>query len=111
MGVKIDTTTKINIDFNPTTIVAEVIQNLWALYSSIEFEIPLDMGLGLSARYVDKPIETAKALMTADIHEKTEKYEPRAKIVNISYEADKESGKLKPIVEVTINGEYEKYTE
>lgn len=79
----------------------------------IEYDVPLDRALGLNATYIDKPIEAAKALATTDIYDKTEEYEPRAEITNIDFKADYERGILKPIVEVEINGEYEKeeYTE
>lgn len=52
-------------------------------------------------------------MATTDIYDKTEEYEPRAEITNIDFKADYERGILKPIVEVEINGEYEKeeYTE
>ncbi len=113
MGYVIDTTEKENINLAPGTVEEEVIQNLWFLYSSLEYDVPLDRELGLNATYIDKPIEAAKALATTDIYDKTEEYEPRAEIVNVDFKADYERGILKPIVEVEINGEYEneEYTE
>lgn len=113
MGYTIDTTKNQQVNLAPGTVYEEVIQNLWFLYSSIEYDIPLDRALGLNATYIDKPIEAAKALATTDIYDKTEEYEPRAEITNIDFKADYERGILKPIVEVEINGEYEKeeYTE
>ena len=113
MGYTIDTTKNQQVNLAPGTVYEEVIQNLWFLYSSIEYDIPLDRALGLNATYIDKPIEAAKALATTDIYDKTEEYEPRAEIVNVDFKADYERGILKPIVEVEINGEYEKeeYTE
>lgn len=106
----IDTTEKVDINLTPETVEEEVMQNLWFLYSSIEYDVPLDRALGLNATFIDKPIETAKALATTDIYEKTEKYEPRAEIQNISFsvvEDEYKNGILKPIVEVAINGEYD----
>lgn len=113
MGVIIDTTKEERINIAPKTVEEEVIQNLWFLYSSIEYDVPLDRELGLNATYIDKPIETAKALATTDVYDKTEEYEPRAEIVNIDFSVDYERGILKPIVEVEINGGYdnEEYTE
>lgn len=113
MSVVIDTTESVDINILPTTIEEEVIQNLWLLYSSTEFDCPLDRELGLKAEFIDRPIETAKALATAQIYEKTEKYEPRADIESIDFSIDYEKGILKPIVEVTVNGEYdnEEYTD
>lgn len=102
----VDTTQKKQINIAPDTVYEEVIQNLWFLYSTTEYGVPLDRALGLNAVYIDKPIETAKALLIADIYDKTEKYEPRAKIVNIEFSADYEKGILKPIVEVEVDGEY-----
>lgn len=108
----IDTTiTKENISLVPATIEEEIIQNLYFLYSSLEYDIPLDRALGLNAIYIDKPIKAAKALITTDIYDKTTAYEPRAKIVKIDFKTDYERGVLKPIVEVDIDGEYnKKYT-
>ena len=109
----VDTTKENEINLAPATVYEEVIQNLYFLYSSTEYDIPLDRELGLNPKYIDKPIETAKALVTTDIYDKTEEYEPRAEIVSIEFKADYESGVLKPIVEVVINEEYdnEEYTE
>lgn len=109
----IDTTiTKENISFVPVTIEEEIIQNLYFLYSSLEYDIPLNRALGLNAAYIDKPIKAAKALITTDIYDKTMAYEPRATIVKIDFKTDYERGILKPIVEVDINGEYnKKYTQ
>ncbi len=113
MDYIVDTTKENEINLAPATVYEEVIQNLYFLYSSTEYDIPLDRELGLNPKYIDKPIETAKALATTDIYDKTEEYEPRAEIVNIDFKADYESGVLKPIVEVVINDEYdnEEYTE
>lgn len=113
MSYIIDTTKNQQVNLAPGTVYEEVIQNLWFLYSSLEYDVPLDRALGLNATYIDKPIEAAKALATTDIYDKTEEYEPRAEITNIDFKADYERGILKPIVEVEINGEYEKeeYTE
>ena len=88
MSYTIDTTNEEQININPATVEEEVIQNLWFLYSSIEYDVPLDRALGLNATYIDKPIETAKALATTDIYDKTEQYEPGAEIVNIDFSVD-----------------------
>lgn len=106
MSYRIDTTQNNQINIEPKTVYEEVIQNLWFLYSSIEYDVPLDRALGLNATYIDKPIEAAKALAITDIYDKTEEYEPRAEIVNIDFTVDYEKGVLKPIVEVEVNGEY-----
>lgn len=107
MDYIIDTTKENEINLAPATVYEEVIQNLYFLYSSTEYDVPLDRELGLDGTYIDRPVETAKALITANIYDKTEEYEPRVEIVSIEFEADYERGVLKPIVEVEINGGYE----
>lgn len=113
MNFIVETIENHDINLEPVTVEEEIMQNLWFLYSSLEYDVPLDRELGLRATYIDKPIEAVKALATTDIYDKTEEYEPRAEIVNIDFKADYESGVLKPIVEVVINDEYgnEEYTE
>ena len=103
----VDTTKKNEINLTPTTVYEEVMQNLYFLYSSMEYDVPLDRELGLNATYIDKSIGTAKALVAIDIYDKTEEYEPRAEIVNIEFEIDYERGMLKPVVEVIINDGYD----
>lgn len=97
------------INLFPGTVEEEVLQNLWILYSSLECDVPLDRGLGLNAECTDRPFEVAKALVQAEIYDKTEQYEPRAEVINISFSEsnnmeDYMQGRLKPVVEVEING-------
>lgn len=107
MTYTVDTTKEYDINLCPDTVYEEVMQNLYFLYSSMEYDVPLNRGFGLSGTFIDKPTETAKALATINIYDKTEEYEPRAEIVSIDFEADYERGILKPIVEVEINDEYD----
>ena len=56
MSFTIDTTQEQPISLAPQTIYEEVIQNVWFLLSSIEYDIPLNREFGLNAAYIDKPI-------------------------------------------------------
>lgn len=107
MAYIIDTTKEEEINLAPGSVYEEVIQNLYFLYSSLEYDVPLDRGLGLNPVYVDRQIETAKALAASDIYDKTEQYEPRAEVVDIDFKEDDQAGILQPVVEVEINGEYD----
>lgn len=110
MAYTIDTSSKAEeIKLVPETLEEEVLQNLWVLYSSVVCDVPLDRGLGLEPSYTDRPLEVAKALVQAEIYDKTEQYEPRAEVTSISFSgpgntADYMEGRLKPVVEVEING-------
>ena len=70
MSFTIDTTQEQPINLAPQTLYEEVIQNVWFLLSSLEYDIPLNREFGLNAAYIDKPITTATALATADIYDK-----------------------------------------
>ena len=98
----INTENEYRINLSPANDAEEILQNLYFLYSSVECDCPLDESLGLKATYIDRPLEVAKALMVADIYDKTEQYEPRAEIKGISFIMDYGNGILKPIVEVKI---------
>ncbi len=49
MSFTIDTTQEQPISLAPQTIYEEVIQNVWFLLSSIEYDIPLNREFGLNA--------------------------------------------------------------
>ena len=61
MDYMVDTTKENKINLAPETVYEEVIQNLYFLYSSMEYDIPLDRELGLNPKYIDKPIESQGA--------------------------------------------------
>lgn len=48
----VDTTKENEINLAPATVYEEVIQNLYFLYSSTEYDIPLDRELGLSLIHI-----------------------------------------------------------
>jgi len=103
---------KKEINFRPETVVEEVLQNVWFILNTMEYDCPLARGLGLNPDYIDKPIEAAQALSVSDIYDKIELYEPRAEIQEISFEADHLTGRVGAVLEVEINGDYDKeYTE
>ena len=43
MNYTVDTTENQPINLEPVTVEEEVIQNLWFLYSSLEYDVPLDL--------------------------------------------------------------------
>lgn len=109
VSIVINTAQPINISLAPKTIEEEVLQNIWTLLSSLEYDVPLDCKFGINGDFIDKPIQTAKALVVSEIYEKIEQYEPRAEIIDITFATSDEEamqGILKPIVEVKINAEY-----
>lgn len=94
------------INLAPETVVEEVLQNVAIIISTPQYSVPLDRGFGISARFVDMPIPTAQALIISEMFDAIEKYEPRAQILEVTFEQDeKMPGKLIPRMEVNISGD------
>lgn len=74
------------INFSPQTEEEEILQNFRTIIKTRKGTVPLDRDFGLSWSWLDKPFQVAKSLMIAELYEVTEEYEPRAKILSISFE-------------------------
>ena len=100
------------IRFRPENMVEEVLQNVWFILNTMEYDCPLERGLGLNPGFIDRPIETAQALSVADVFDKIETYEPRAEVLEVTFESNHAIGRIYVKVEVNINGDYdsEEYT-
>lgn len=91
--------------FNTSDIVQSVLQNLSLLYATKQGTVPQYREFGLPMEFIDKPMPVAQTMAVAEITEATEKFEPRATIVDITFEVDNVTGRMKPIVEVEIDDE------
>lgn len=76
----------------------DIINCLRMLYSTLEGEVPLDRSFGLNPEVLDLTIPIAKGKLTIDLIEKTEKYEPRVKVVKVEFKEDLINGTLIPKV-------------
>ena len=94
-----------NIDLAPATVVEEVLQNVAILISTPKFTVPLDRNLGLTQAFIDKPPAVAKALLIGDVMDAIEEYEPRAKVVEVTFLENGKLGQIVPQVEVNISAE------
>lgn len=105
MGLVVTAYEKKDINLAPESVTEEVLQNIAMIISTPQYTVPLDRGFGLPQRFIDKPLPVAKALLIAEVLEAVEKYEPRAKVENVSFAESKQeamAGKLIPQVEVSI---------
>ena len=91
--------------FNTTDKVQSVLQNLSLLYATKRGTVPQYREYGLPMEFQDKPLPVAQTMAVAEITEATEKFEPRAIIVGITFEVDNVTGRMIPIVEVEIDDE------
>ncbi|WP_419783464.1 GPW/gp25 family protein [Maridesulfovibrio sp.] len=85
--------------------VAEILQNVRIILSTIRGTVPFDRLFGLNAIFVDKPLPEAMAEFRGDAIQTVEKYEPRVKVVSVDFKAkpdDAMDGRLYPVVRVRI---------
>ena len=69
---------------NESTI-KEVYRNLLVLYGTRAGEQALDRDFGIDANINDCPQESAQALLAAEYIRKTQRYEPRARVVRVEW--------------------------
>lgn len=88
------------IDFGATG-AKEVLQNCRMILTTIKFSCPLDRDFAIDPN-LDGPINITQAKLTAQIVAAIKKYEPRARVKQVTYKGDGLGGKLKPVVKVEI---------
>ncbi len=84
------------IDFAPISLAAELNQNLFTILSTAQGTVVLDRQFGLDITALDEAPAVAEAMITSQIYELVERYEPRAIIQQVSFETDHDSGRLIP---------------
>ena len=92
--VKAFTPGKLNLA--PETLEEEVLQNVAIIVSTPKFSVPLDRGLGLAQRFIDKPIQVAQSILISEVLDAVEE------VTNVTFEAGETPGLLVPVLEVNI---------
>lgn len=106
MTYKVSSQDLSEIKLNEDDTVASVLQNIAIILSTRRQSAPFYRDFGLPMRFIDKPIEVAKTLMIAEIQEAILEFEPRATLLNVTFEIDENApGRLVPTVEVEIANE------
>ena len=90
------------ITLAPATYIEEILQNVAMIISTTKNTAPLYRDFGISAAFLDKPTVAAEAILIAEILDAIEMYEPRAEVLNVSFERDERTGRLFPRLEVGI---------
>lgn len=91
-----------NINLAPETREEEIMQNVAVIISTPKFSVPLDRGLGMAQRFVDKPIQVAQSILISEVLDAVERDEPRVEVLNVTFEMGDTPGVLIPVVEVDI---------
>lgn len=93
-----------NIRFSQSDAVNAVLQNIAVILSTPMGTVPLYREFGLDWSFLDKPRPIAEVLMVAPVREAIQRWEPRARVLNV-FPGDDPSrpGSLAPVVEVDID--------
>ncbi len=75
-----------SVNFAPSSVVSEVLQNVRTIISTRRGTVPLDRDFGLTWSYIDKPLPVAQMLFRTEIIAALEEYEPRAQVESITFE-------------------------
>ena len=81
----------------------EVLQNVRTYLCTPRFLVVLDRALGIDATVIDRPMNKARAIISADILGSLPHVEPRAKIVSLDFSGDGLDGVLIPMVKGRVN--------
>ena len=90
------------ISFYPSTELEEILQNVTTILSTIRGSVPLDRAFGISANFLDAPMNIAKTKLIMAITEAVPEQEPRANVLEVIFDGDGQIGKLQVKVKLDI---------
>lgn len=91
-----------NINLTPETREEEILQNVAVIISTPKFSVPLDRGMGMAQRFIDKPIQVAESILISEVLDAVERDEPRVEVLGVTFEMGELPGAMIPVVEVNI---------
>ena len=87
----------IQMEFNyNSTEIKDIKKCLSILYSTREGEQALDRSFGLNLDFLSMPMPVAQSQFALEIVRKTAIYEPRVKVVEVTYSYDEIEGQMIP---------------
>ncbi|WP_051585901.1 hypothetical protein [Caldanaerobius polysaccharolyticus] len=93
MLVTIDTSNISNINWS-TSGTDRVIQNVINIIKTFKYEVAYDRTMGLTGKFIDKPLDEAIALATAEIIEVITEREPRAAVKEVNFTGLNDDGNM-----------------
>jgi len=90
------------IMFGVTDVILEVMQNCRTILTTRKGTVPLDREFGIAADFLDSPMPTVRAEAEQDIFMAIRRYEPRAVLKEITWDADILSGKVMPRIKIEV---------
>lgn len=92
------------VDFGATGI-AEIVQNVRTIITTLIGTVPLDREFGVDMRIIDQPIPAAQAKYSAELYRAIKKYEPRVRVRSVKYTqsaSEMMNGKITPVIEIEV---------
>ncbi len=83
-------------------MILSVLQNIRVILETAKGSVPLYRDFGTDYSFLDAPQNVVKPMIHVAVKDAIERYEPRARFVDISGWKASEDGRLWPIVEVEI---------
>ena len=94
-----------NVVFSPISEIQGIIQNVRTIIATRKGSVPLDRDFGLGWGFVDQPIATSQAILSAEIVRQVRAYEPRARVIRVIFDptSNAADGQSKPVVVIGVN--------
>ncbi|RDY27133.1 hypothetical protein [Lachnotalea glycerini] len=87
----------LNFDYSSNEM-EDIKRCLMVLYGTKAGQQPLDREFGLTSDFIGMPLEVSKNLFALEVIEKTERYESRVQVIDVTYQEDYDRGFLQPII-------------
>lgn len=91
-----------DVKIESSSMDTEVLNRLKNLYSTYEGTVPFDRNFGINPNILDEPIDIAKGKLVAEVIQKTQKYEPGIRVIEVKFNTKLDEGKVSPRVVVDI---------
>lgn len=96
----------IGFDYVEAALIDELRKNVETLLGTPAGTVPGDRNFGISQEFVGMPVPVVENLLSLEIIEKIDAYEPRLTVKNIAFEHD-QNGNIKARVRLGANQYYE----
>lgn len=108
MRIRVTTTELENLKLEPIDEATEIGQNVTALAVTPKGTVPLDRNMGLSMKYIDRPMRIAASMFEAELITAVDDYESRVQVTDVTTEMEEITGRMVPVVEVERSGKSRK---
>ncbi|GAV21618.1 GPW/gp25 family protein [Carboxydothermus pertinax] len=90
------------IDFAPSSKIAEILQNVRTIISTPKYSVPLNREFGVTISWLDDPLPVAQARLMNEIITAVLEWEPRVSVTQVIFDGDPQEGVLRPKVRVRL---------